>query len=133
MSEAPNAAGAGPESTGTAAPARPPALSILLLVFMVANAAQLAAGLLRRRQMFLDIPRLTPLAYAAWLAGPVAGIAGAIGLWAFRRWGLIAIALGWAMVAAVDLWLGATPHAIIATGMVWLIILFSRSIRGALR
>jgi asparagine N-glycosylation enzyme membrane subunit Stt3 len=112
---------------------RPVPLAILLVLFVVSNVAGEIAGLLNREMMFREIPKLTTFLYGAWLAAPPIGIAGAIGLWFFRRWGLITIVISWAIVAVVDIWVGATAHAIIATGILWLIVLFSRPMRAALR
>ena len=133
MSEGAPLATPADSDAGAALTLRPAPLTILLVVFVLANAAQLLSSLLRREQMFRDIPRVTPLIYGAWLVAPAIGIAGALGLWFFRRWGLFAIVLGWLIVAAVDVWLGATANGIIATGMTWLIVLFCRPIRAALR
>ena len=112
---------------------RPLPLAILLALFVVSNVAGEIAGLLNREMMFREIPKLTPFLYGAWLTAPPVGIAGAIGLWFFRRWGLITIVISWVIVAGVDVCVGATAHGIIATGILWLIVLFSRPMRAALR
>jgi|SRR5215831_292399 len=125
--------GAAEEHAPAARPQRPFPLAILLAVYVASNLASGIAGLLSRERMFQEIPKLTPALYYAWLIAPPVGIAGAIGLWFLRRWGLIAIAASWLIVAVVDFRLGATAHGIIATGIMWLIFLFSRPIRAALR
>jgi hypothetical protein len=134
MSEgAPTASPGDADGAGESPTQRPLTLTLLLGLFVASNVAGEVAGALNRDRMFREIPRLTPFLYVAWLAAPPIGIAGAVGLWFFRRWGLITIAVSWVIVAMVDFWVGATAHAIIATGIMWLIFLFSRPIRGSLR
>jgi len=134
MSEGvPTVSPGGAEDAGESTTQRPLALTLLLVLYVASSLASEVAGALNRERMFREIPRLTPLLYGVWLAAPPIGIAGVIGLWFFRRWGMITIAVSWVMVAVVDFWVGATAHAIIATGILWLIFLFSRPIRAALR
>jgi len=127
--EPPPAAG----ETDPARPARPLGLTILLGVILVTNTLGLSRGIAAREALLSEIPRLTPTLWALWLAAAVLAIAGALGLWNLRRWGLYLVGLGWAVAVVVDLMVGATQHAFLATGVMWLVVLFVRPVRGALR
>jgi len=126
--EAPAAAPVAP-----ATPSRPAALSVLLAVILVMNVLGLVKGVMDREHLMREIPRLTPALFALWVTAPPLAIAGALGLWNLRRWGLYLIGLGWAVAVIVDLIVGATQHAFLATGIMWLVVLFVRPVRGALR
>lgn len=134
MSESP---GIAPAEAGDAAaaevPARPLRLSILLAVIGLMNLAGLARGLTGRAQLLAEIPQLSPTLFSVWLAAPLLAIAGAIGLWNLRRWGLYLLALSWAVAVVVDVIIGATNHAFLATGIMWLLVLFVRPVRSALK
>lgn len=129
--------GASPAETiaaGTAAaPRRPLQLSILLAVIVAMNILGGIKGLTTRDELFRLIPGLTPTLFAVWSSTPPIAIAGAIGLWNLRRWGLYLLGLGWTVAVVVDVIIGATNHAFLATGIMWLVVLFVRPVRGALR
>lgn len=112
---------------------RPIQLTILLAVLLLMNAAGLVRGLTAREQILQEIPRLTPALFTLWLAAPPLTILGILGLWNLRRWGLYLIGLGWVLAIVVDMLVGATNHAILATGLMWLVVLFVRPVRGELR
>jgi hypothetical protein len=112
---------------------RPMRLSILLAVIFVMNVLGGIKGLTSREELFRLIPGLSPTLFAVWAATPVLAIAGAIGLWNLRRWGLYLIGLSWAVAVTVDLIIGATNHAFLATGIMWLVVLFVRPVRAALK
>lgn len=134
MSEGP---GTAPAEAGDAAaaevPARPLRLSILLAVIGLMNLAGLARGLTGRAQLLAEIPQLSPTLFSVWLAAALLAIAGAIGLWNLRRWGLYLLGLSWAVAVVVDVIIGATNHAFLATGIMWLLVLFVRPVRSALK
>ncbi|MEO5617362.1 MAG: hypothetical protein ABIS67_06295 [Candidatus Eisenbacteria bacterium] len=112
---------------------RPLQLPILLAVILVLNVLGLIKGWTGRDQLMREIPQLTPALFAVWLAAPPLAIAGAVGLWNLRRWGLYLTGLGWLLAVIVDLIVGATNHAFLATGIMWLVVLFLRPVRTALR
>jgi len=125
---------AGPgEVAATPRARRPLPLTILLAVLLLMNVAGLGRGLTAREQILQEIPRLTPTLFALWLAAPPLTILGILGLWNLRRWGLYLIGLGWVIAVVVDTLVGATPHAILATGLMWLVVLFVRPVRSELR
>lgn len=113
--------------------ARPLTLSILLIVVFVLNALGLARGLATRDVVMHEIPKFTPLLFGLWTGAQAAAVLGAIGLWLLRRGGLYLLAASWAVSTFVDVRLGATAHAILVTGMFWLVVLFVRPVRAALR
>lgn len=112
---------------------RPPQLSILLAVIFALNVLGMIKGLTGREQLMRDIPRLTPALFSVWLLAPPLAIAGALGLWKLRRWGLYLLGLGWVVAVVVDVIVGATNHAFLATGIMWLVVLFVRPVRAALK
>ncbi len=116
-----------------AAPGRPLRLSVLLVAIVALNAAGLVKGIAGRDALMREIPQLTPALHAVWVTAPVLAILGAIGLWRLRRAGLYLIGLGWLAAVIVDLRLGATYHAILATGLMWLVVIYVRQVREALR
>jgi len=120
---------------GSPAPdsARPIPLSILLAVVFALNALGLLRGLATRDVVMHEIPKFTPLLFGLWTGAQAAAVLGAIGLWLLRRWGLYLLAASWAVATFVDVRLGATGHAILVTGMFWLVVLFVRPVRAALR
>ena len=123
-------------SEGESAPAsqgRPLQLSILLIVLLVMNAFGFAKGVATRDQLLKEIPGLTPTMFTVWLAGSLVAIAGVLGLWSLRRWGLYLIGLAWATTVVLDLMIGATWHVLLATGLMWLVVLFVRPVRAALK
>ena len=119
--------------TAAAATGRPLQLSILLLVLLAMNAFGFAKGLATRDQLLREIPSLTPTMFTVWLASSLVAIAGVFGLWNLRRWGLYLIGLSWATVVVLDLMVGATWHVLLATGVMWLVVLFVRPVRAALK
>lgn len=112
---------------------RPPQLSVLLAVIAASQALAMFKGLADRAQLLREIPQLTPTLFAVWMAAAALAIAGALGLWRLRRWGLYLIGLSWALAVIVDLAVGATNHAFLVTGMMWLVVLFVRPVRAALK
>jgi len=125
---------AGPGEVAAATPARRPLqLTILLAVLLLMNVAGLVRGLTARAQILQEIPRLTPTLFSLWLAAPPLTILGILGLWNLRRWGLYLIGFGWVLAIVVDMLVGATNQAILATGLMWLVVLFVRPVRGELR
>jgi hypothetical protein len=114
-------------------PARSPMLTIVLLVVFAVNALGLIRGLATRDVVMHEIPRFTPALFALWTASQAAAVLGAIGLWLRFRLGLYLLAVAWALAAFVDVRLGATGHAILVTGGFWLVVLFVRPVRAALR
>ena len=125
-----------PVESGTTpeAPAgRPLNLSILLIVIVLLNALGVVRGLGRRDELMAAIPKFTPLLFGLWTAAQAIAVAGGVGLWLQFRWGLYLLGLSWALTAFADIRLGATGHAIIVTGVFWLVVLFVRPVRAALR
>ena len=115
------------------APPRPLVLSILLALIVAMNLLSEIKGWTTRDELFRLIPRFTPGLFALWASAPPLAIAGAIGLWFFRRWGLYLLGIWWALAVIVNLIIGATNHAFLATGVMWLVVMFTRPVRGALR
>ena len=117
----------------SAASQRPLPLSILLALIVGLNALGEIKGWTQRDELMRAIPKLTASLFGLWASAPPIAIAGAAGLWFFRRWGLYLLGISWALAVAVDVIIGATNHAFLATGVMWLVVLFSRPIRSALR
>ena len=117
----------------TTATRRPWPLTVLLALVVLANAIGLWQGVTRRAELFTLFPKLSPLAYGAWLAAPALAIAGCAGLWALRRWGLWAITVAWVIAGVADMTMGATSNALFVTAATWLVIIAVRPVRHALR
>jgi hypothetical protein len=118
---------------GTTATRRPWPLAALLTLLAIVSAIGLWQGVNRRAELSASFPKLSPLVYDAWLAGPALTIVGCVGLWFLRRWGLWAVLLAWAIVIVADVAAGATSHALFATAATWLVIIAVRPVRHALR
>ena len=112
---------------------RPLPLTVLLAVVFAINVLGLMRGFATRDTMLHEIPKFTPALFGLWTAGQAANCVGAIGLWFLRRWGLYLLALAWALSAFVDVRLAATGQAIVVTGVFWLVVLFVRPVRAALK
>ena len=124
---------ANPEPVPDAVPLRPLPLAVLLALIVAMNALGALKGWTLREELMRTIPKLTPAMFGLWALAPPIAIAGAVGLWCLRRWGLYLLGISWALAVIVDVVIGATNHAFLATGVMWLVVMFSRPIRGALR
>ena len=126
-----------PESGADAEPApesaRPVPLAILLLVVFAVNALGLLRGVATHDVLVHEIPGFTPPIFATWTGAQALAVAGAVALWVRFRFGLWLLALAWACTAFVDTRLGATGHAVLATAVFGLVLVFVRPWRAALR
>lgn len=113
--------------------ARPVTLTVLLLVLFAVNALGLMRGITGHDRLVHEIPGFTPAIFSTWTAAQAAAVVGAVALWLRFRLGLWLLALAWACTAFVDMRLGATPHAIVATAVFGLVLLFVRPWRPSLR
>ena len=132
MSEGDDRGGVVPPVSAAATP-RPLPLSILLVLIVAMNVIGELKGWTQRGELMRAIPKLTTTLFGLWASAPPIAIAGAAGLWFFRRWGLYLLGISWALAVVVDVIIGARDHAFLATGVMWLVVLFTRSIRSALR
>lgn len=112
---------------------RPIPLTVLLLVVFAVNALGILRGVATHDVLVHEIPGFTPPIFATWTAAQALAVVGAVALWLRFGFGLWLLALAWACTAFVDMRLGATGHAVLATAVFGLALVFVRPWRAALR